>query len=49
MHKTYERTKHHNRTRAVGLNLNKLQALTLLVTFAMVSIGIVYSGLRAFI
>lgn len=49
MHKTYEKTKHHNRTRAIGLNLNKLQALTLLVTSAMVSIGIIYSGLKVFI
>lgn len=49
MHKTYERTKHHARTRAIGLNLNKLQALTLLVTSAMVSIGIIYFGVKVFI
>lgn len=49
MHKTFERTKHHTRTRAIGLNLNKLQALTLLVSSAMVSIGIIYFGLKVFI
>jgi hypothetical protein len=49
MHKTYERTKHPTRTRAIGLNLNKLQALTLLVTSATVSIGIIYSGIKLFI
>ena len=48
MHKTYERTKHHTRTRAIGLNLNKLQALTLLVTSAVLSLGIIYSGFKVF-
>jgi len=49
MHKTYERAKHHTRTRAIGLNLNKLQALILLVASAAVSIGIIYVGIKAFI
>ena len=49
MHKTYERTTHHNRTRAIGLNISKLQALTLLATSAAISIGIIYSAIKVFI